>query len=172
MKSLLLFLTLVPNIAFANLEFSPSLATFKNDDEQSSTQLEFRLGYNFELAADLGLYVGGFYNIATDKIIEHVDQYFLGPQIGLNYKGLYTLVGYTLTGEQDLASGGVKYSRPNGYQVSLGYRLPLAEGVYLSPEFTWRTVEYKSQEIQGIPQGDTGRKDTHVLPSITFMFQF
>ncbi len=172
MKSFLLFLTLVPSIALANMEFSTSLSTFKNDDEKSATQLEFRLGYNFDLGSDFGMFVGGFYNIATDKIVEHVDQYLLGPQLGFNYNGFYTLFGYTITGEQDLASGGVKHSRPAGYQVSVGYRLLLTEAVYLSPEFTWRHVEYKSTEVQGIPAGDLGRTDTHILPSITLMFQF
>lgn len=172
MKSLLLILALVPSVAFAGLEFSPSLSTFKADDEQSSTQLEFRLGYNFELANELGLYVGGFYNIATDKFLDAVDQYFLGPQVGVNYKGFYSLLGYTLTGEQDLQSGGIKYSRPTGFQVSLGYRLLLTEGIYLSPEFSWRQVDFASKEVQGIPAGDTQRKDTHILPSITLMFKF
>lgn len=168
LKYAVLLFALVPSIALANFEFSPSLSVFKTDKDQSSSQIELRMGYTFEF----GLYVGGFYNLASTKFIDHTDQYFLGPQIGYTWKGVYALAGYTLTGEQDLASGGVKYSRPMGYQLSVGYRLEVVPDVFLGPEFTYRDVEYKSREVQGVPQGDTGRKDTQVLPSITLQFKF
>ncbi len=168
LKYIVLIIALVPSVTHANFQFSPSVSVFKNAERQSQTQVEFRAGYEFES----GLYVGGFYSLAYDKYIDNVNQYFLGPQIGYAYNGFYGLAGYTLTGESDLASGGIKYSRPQGYQASVGYRMALAPDVYLAPEITWRHVEFKSREVQGFPQGDSGREDTHVLPSITFMFNF
>jgi hypothetical protein len=168
LKSLLLFIALVPSVAFAGFEFSPSLSMFKADKGQSATQVELRVGYSFE---DTNLYLGGFYSLASDKIIEHVDQYFFGPMIGYQYNGAYVLAAYILTGEQDLASGGVKYSSAKGYQASIGYRMELTTDVFLGPEFTWRQVDFDNREVQGIA-GKSERQDTHVLPSITFQFKF
>jgi hypothetical protein len=168
LKYIVLLFALVPNIATANFEFSPSLSVFKTDKEESSSQVELRMGYTFES----GLYAGGYYSIASDRFIEYVNQYYLGIHLGYSYKGLYALAGYALTGEQDFVSGGVKYSRPEAYSATLGYRMEVTTNVFLGPEFTWRQVEYTSREVQGVPQGDTGRKDTHVLPSITLQFIF
>lgn len=168
LKYIVLLFALVPSIASANFEFSPSLSVFKTDDQESASQIELRMGYKW----DFGLYAGGFYNVASDRFIEHVDQYYLGVHVGYSYKGFYGLAGYALTGEQDFTSGGVKYSRPNAYSLTAGYRMEVATDVFLGPEFTWRQVEFKSREVQGVPQGDTGREDNHVLPSITVQFIF
>lgn len=168
LKYIVLIVALVPSIAFANIEFSPSLSIFKTDKEASASQVELRMGYKW----DFGLYVGGFYNLASTRYIEHVDQYFLGVHVGYSWRGIYGLAGYAVTGEQDFASGGVKYSRPNAYSLTAGYRMEVTEGVYLGPEFTWRQVEYTSREVQGVPQGDTGREDNQILPSITLLFVF
>lgn len=168
MKSLFLLLAFAPSIALANFEFSPSLSVYKSDKDTSMSQIELRAGYEFES----GLYVGGFYSLASDKFIDGADQWLLGPQIGYNMWGFYSLVGYNFVGEQDLHSGGIKYSNPNGLQASIGYRIEVTQDVFLSPEITWRSIEWRSREVQGIPQGDSGRKDTYVLPGITVLFKF
>lgn len=167
MKSLLLFIALLPSTAFANFSFSPAISTFKTDDDLSMTQLELRLGYSF----DFGLYLGGMYSLASDRFLDHTNHYYLGPQVGYEYGGAYVLATYILTGEQDLASGGVKYSGTTGYQATVGYRIAVAEDIYLAPEFTYRTVEFDNREVQGIATpGD--RKDTHILPSVAVLFKF
>lgn len=167
LKSILLLIALVPNMAFANFQFSPSISTFKSDDEATTTQLELRLGYAF----DFGLFVGGFYSLGSDKFLEHTNQYYLGPMVGYQYKGAYVLASYILTGEQDLSSGGVKYSGTTGYQGTIGYRMEIAKDVFLGPELTMRTVEFENREVQGIA-APGNRKDTHILPSFAFLFKF
>ncbi len=168
MKKLLITLILIPQIVFAaSFDLSPSVSTYKTGKNESFQQVELRMGYTF----DFGLYLGGLYSLASDKFIQKADAYYLAPTIGYNFMGAYVLASYIIAGEQDLASGGVKYGKAGGTQFTLGYALPVAEDVYLSPELTMRSVSYDDEEIQGIA-GPTTRKDSYVYPSIAFWFRF
>lgn len=168
MKKLLITLIFIPQLVFASsFDLSPSLGMYKQDTDASFTQLELRLGYTF----DFGLYLGGLYSLASTKIIQQADSYYLAPTVGYNYMGGYALVSYILAGEQDLASGGIKYGSASGYQVTLGYALPINEEIYLAPEISIRNVDYDKEETQGV--GDkTSRKDSTIYPSIAFWFKF
>lgn len=177
MKTLILLILLVPNLAVAGgMAFNPSIATYRNDNDtvkatglsgRSMTQIELRLGYEY----DFGLFVGGFYSLGSDKFLDHTNQWYLGPMVGYQFMGAYVLAAYILTGENDLASGGLKYSGTTGYQGTIGYRAEIVEGIFLGPEFTFRSVEFDNREVQGIVNpGD--RSDTHVLPSIAVFFKF
>lgn len=181
MKTLILFILFVPSMAMASgMAFNPSISTYRNDNDtvkatgisgRSETQIELRLGYQFDLTEDIGLFAGGFYSLGSDKFLDHTNQWYLGPMVGVSFKGLYLLGSYILTGENDLASGGLKYSGTTGYQGTIGYRAEISEGVFIGPEFTFRTVEFDNREVQGIVNpGD--RSDTHVLPSIAVYFKF
>lgn len=181
MKTLILIILLVPNMAVASgLAFNPSISMYRNDNDtvkaagvngRSMTQIELRLGYDFDLAQNFSLFAGGFYSLGSDKFLEHTNGWNLGPMVGAQLMGVYVLAAYILTGESDMASGGLKYSGTTGYQGTIGYRAEITEGIFLGPEITFRSTEYENREVQGIVNpGD--RSDTHVLPSIAVYFKF
>lgn len=164
----LIFITLfVPQLALAGFSLNPSYGAFKSDSDNSAAQLEFRLGYTF----DFGLFVGGFYTLGSEKFLEDASEYYIGPMIGYEYKGIYGLLGYILAGEQDLKSGGIKYTSATGIQATLGYRMLVAEDVYLGPELTLRDVSFDSEEIQGIGSPVT-RDESVIIPSVAVLFNF
>lgn len=167
MKKLLITLLLIPQIVFASFDLSPSLGTYKTDTGASYSQVEMRLGYTF----DFGLYVGGLYSLSSTKFVQNADSYYIAPTVGYNYMNLYVLASYIIAGEQDLASGGVKYGKASGTQFTFGYALPINEEVFFGPELNVRTVEYKDEEVQGIA-GPTTRKDSTIYPSLAFWFRF
>lgn len=167
MKSLMLLIAIIPNIALANISLSPSISTYKAADRSSMLQVELRLGYEF----DFGLFVGGFYSLASDKFVDHSYQYYMGPTVGYQYMGAYVLGSYLLVSEEDLASGGVKYSGISGFQTTIGYRLQITEDVFVGPEITVRRAKYKTREVQGIA-GAGDREDNVILPSLAFYFKF
>ncbi|MBY0385373.1 hypothetical protein K2X05_09460 [bacterium] len=168
LKYILTLLLLLPQITFAGFALNPTYGIYKTDSE-SMSQLELRVGYKF----DFGLYLGGFYNVVSQKYLkpETSSDYFLGLQAGYEYHGLYGLAGYVLDGDQDMDSGGTKYSGATGLQVTLGYRLPVMEDVYLGPEITYRKVSFKDKEISGIASS-VSRHDETIIPAISLYFAF
>lgn len=168
-KYLITVLVLIPQITFAGFALNPSYGVYKTDRENNMSQLELRVGYKF----DFGLYVGGFYNVVSQKYLtpETSSDYFLGLQAGYEYHGLYGLAGYVLDGDQDMDSGGTKYSGAHGLQLTFGYRLPLMEDVYLGPEITYRKVSFKDKEISGLAS-TVSRYDETIIPSIAVYFAF
>lgn len=167
MKKLLITLIFIPQLVFAGFNLSPSIGAYKKDNDKGYSQVELRIGYTF----DFGLYLGGLYSLASTKIIQEADSYYIAPTVGYNYKNGYVLASYFIAGEQDLASGGIKYGGAKGYQFTFGYALPLGEDVFLGPEMNVRSISYKDEETQGIA-APTTRKDTTVYPSIAFWFKF
>ncbi len=166
-KYLITTLILLPQISLAGFALNPSYGVYKTDRENSMSQLELRVGYKF----DFGLYLGGFYNLASQKYLVDSSDYYVGVQAGYEYHGLYGLAGYIINGDQDMTSGGVKYSGAHGMQLTFGYRLPLMEDVYLGPELTYRKVSFKDEEISGLAD-DVSRHDEVIIPSIAVYFAF
>jgi len=166
-KLILLTIFVLPNMAFAGFNLNPSFGIYKSNTENNNSQIELRLGYTF----DMGVFVGGFYTLASDKFIDDSDEYYLGPIVGYQWNGLYGLAGYVASSAQDMKSGGTKYSSGEGYQATIGYRMLVAEDMYLGPELEWRNVKYSSKEIQGVG-APTSRKDTVIIPSIAVNFVF
>ncbi len=166
-KYLITSLLLAPQIVFAGFSLNPSYGVYKTSNQNSMSQLELRVGYEFEM----GLYLGGFYSLASQKFIDDSSDYYVGVQAGYAYKGIYGLVGYVINGDQDLNSGGVKYSGAHGLQVTAGYRALLMEDVYIGPELTYRNVSFEDIEISGLAM-DASRNDEIVIPSIALYFKF
>jgi hypothetical protein len=166
-KYLLTTLLLLPQISLAGFALNPSYGVYKTDRENSMSQLELRVGYKF----DFGLYLGGFYNLTSQKYLADSSDYYVGVQAGYECHGLYGLAGYVINGDQDLTSGGVKYSGAHGMQFTFGYRLPLMEDVYLGPEITYRKVSFKDEEISGLADA-VSRYDEVIIPSIAVYFAF
>lgn len=163
---LLAFLAL-PQLAQANFSLNPALGMYKTDSDNSQTSVEIRMGYTF----DFGLYLGGFYNLGSQKFIEDADEFFVGATVGYQYGGTYLLGSYIVSSEQDLKSGGIKYSGGDGFQFTLGYRALVTEDVYLGPELTYRSVSYDTIETQGLA-GPSERDDDVIIPSIAVQFVF
>jgi hypothetical protein len=167
-KKLIFIALFIPQLASAaGFELQTSYGVFKNGADKGMSQLELRVGYTF----DFGLFLGGFYSLGSDKFVDAADQYAAGPTIGYQWKGIYSLASYMLAGESDLASGGIKYGRNSGYQVTLGYRLLLIEDVYLGSELTYRNTKYGDKQTQGISE-DSDRQDTTFIPAINLQFKF
>jgi hypothetical protein len=166
-KYLITSLLLAPQIAFAGFSLNPSYGVYKTGTQDSMSQLELRVGYEFEM----GLYLGGFYSLASQKFIDDSNDYYVGVQAGYVYKGVYGLLGYVLNGDQDLTSGGIKYSGAHGLQVTAGYRVLLMEDVYIGPEFTYRKISFKDIELAGIAN-TASRRDEVVIPSLAVYFAF
>ncbi len=169
LKNILFIAMFVPQMVFAAEGFSlnPALGMYKNDENNGMSQLELRLGYTF----DFGLYVGGFYSLASQDWIEDSDDFYMGATVGYEYKGIFVLASYILAGDQDLKAGGVKYTGANGTQATLGYRALIAENIYLAPEITFRNVKFEDVETLGIPT-PTDRKDSVVIPGLSVLFAF
>lgn len=170
MKSL--FLTIVflilPQLSQAAFVLNPALGLYRSDEDNGLTQLELRIGYQFES----GLYLGGFYDLTSQKFVEDADEFYAGVHIGyVCPTGVYALLGYVIAGDQDLDSGGVKYTGATGVQATLGYKMLLAEDVYLGPELTYRRVSFEDEEIQGAP-GKTNRNDEVIVPGFSMLFKF
>ena len=166
-KYLITSLLLAPQIVFAGFSLNPSYGVYKTDTQNSMSQLELRVGYEFEM----GLYLGGFYSLASQKFIDDSSDYYVGVQAGYVYKGVYGLVGYVINGDQDLTSGGIKYSGAHGLQVTAGYRAELMEDVYIGPELTYRKVSFDDIEISGLGT-EASREDEIVIPAIAVYFAF
>ncbi len=166
-KLILITLFVVPSMAFAGFNLSPSFGIYKTNTENTASQLNLRMGYTF----DFGLFVGGFYTLSANKFIDDSDEYLLGPMIGYEWKGLYGQVGYIVNSDSDMKSGGIKYSSGTGYTATVGYRLAIAEDTMIGPEVTYRTTEYDSVETQGIGV-PTDRTDTVIIPGIALLFNF
>jgi hypothetical protein len=166
-KKCLFLLIFLPQMAFAGFELQASYGTYKDNSALGMGQLELRVGHSF----DFGLFLGAFYSLGSDKYIQHANQYFVGPMVGYQWRGIYTMAGYMLTGESDQASGGTKYGKNGGYQVTLGYRLMLIEDVFLGPELTYRNVSYDDIQVQGI-SSPSDRRDVTMIPAINLQFKF
>ncbi len=166
-KYLITSLLLAPQIVFAGFTLNPSYGIYKAGTEDNMSQLELRIGYEF----DMGLYLGGFYSLTSQKFIDDSSDYYVGVHAGYAYKGVYGLVGYVINGDQDLTSGGIKYSGAHGVQLTAGYRVLLMEDVYIGPEITYRKVSFKDLEISGIAN-DASRYDEIVIPGISVNFVF
>ncbi len=166
-KYLITSLLLAPQIVFAGFSLNPSYGVYKTDKDNGMSQIELRVGYAFEM----GLYLGGFYSLTSQKFIDDSSDYYVGVQAGYAYKGVYGLVGYVINGDQDLTSGGVKYSGAHGLQVTAGYRALLMEDVYIGPELTYRKVSFDDIEISGLANSAT-RRDEIVIPSLAVYFAF
>jgi hypothetical protein len=167
LKQLLFTILFLPQVSMASFVLNPSVGFYKTDTDNSLTQFELRIGYAF----DFGLYVGGFYDLTTQKFVEDADEFYGGVHIGYEYGNVYGLIGYVVAGDQDLNSGGVKYTGATGVQATLGYRLLLTEDVYLGPELTFRRVSFDDEEIQGVA-APTNRQDEVLIPSIAVLFKF
>lgn len=166
-KYLITSLLLAPQIVFAGFSLNPSYGVYKTDAQNSMSQIELRVGYEF----DMGLYLGGFYSLTSQKFIDDSSDYYVGVQAGYAYKGIYGLVGYVINGDQDLTSGGVKYSGAHGLQVTTGYRVKLMEDVYIGPELTYRKVSFDDIEISGLAN-TASRRDEILIPSLAVYFAF
>lgn len=166
-KYLLISLFILPQMAFAGFSLNPSYGVYKSDSQNSMSQFELRVGYEF----DFGLYLGGFYTLGSQKFVVDSSDYYVGVQVGYEYGGVYGLAGYVINGDQDMTSGGEKYSGAHGLQVTLGYRQAIMEDVYLGPELTYRKVSFEDSEISGLA-ADTSRNDSVVIPSIAVYFAF
>ncbi len=167
LKIIIFTLLLLPQFSQAYFSLNPSLGFYKAGNDDSVSQLELRIGYAF----DFGLYLGGFYDLTSQKFVEDADEFYGGIHVGYEYGGAYALVGYVLAGDQDLNSGGIKYTGARGLQVTAGYRLLITEDVYLGPELTYRKVSFEDQETQGVA-GPTSRYDTVLIPSVALLFKF
>lgn len=167
MKKILFILLFLPQWAFAGFILNPSLGLYRADTDNSVTQLELRVGYAF----DFGLYLGGFYDLGSQKFVEDADEFYGGVHVGYECHGIYGLVGYVIAGDQDLNTGGIKYTGATGMVATLGYRALLTEDVYLGPELTYRSVSFEDEEIQGVA-ADTSRHDRVIIPSIAVQFKF
>jgi hypothetical protein len=152
---------------FAGFSLTPTYGVYSTDNENSMSQIEMRVGYEFEM----GLYLGGFYSLTSQKFIDDSSDYYVGVQAGYAYKGVYGLVGYVINGDQDLTSGGIKYSGAQGLQVTAGYRAQLMEDVYIGPELTYRKVSFDDLEISGLASS-ASRRDEIVIPSLAIHFAF
>jgi len=168
LKKLIFIAIFVPQMALAaGFSLNPALGIYKNDENNGMSQLELRFGYTF----DFGLFVGGFYSLSSQDFIEDADDYYIGPTVGYTYGGFFGLLSYVLAGDQDLKSGGIKYTGANGIQATIGYRLMFAENVYLGPELTLRDVSFEDVETQGVPT-PTERKDSVIVPGFSLLFNF
>jgi hypothetical protein len=168
LKILLFTSLLIPQLASAaGFSLNPAFGAYKRDSDNGISQLELRVGYTF----DFGLYVGGFYSLGSEKFIDDSDEYVLGPMVGYQWNGIYGLLGYAVSAAQDLKSGGTKYSKGSGVEATIGYRMLVAEDVYLGPELTLRKIKYESVELQGVGS-PVDRKDTLIIPGIAVQFQF
>lgn len=166
-KYLVTSLLLAPQIVFAGFSLNPSYGVYRTDAQNSMSQIELRVGYEF----DMGLYLGGFYSLASQKFIDDSSDYYVGVQAGYSCHGVYGLVGYVINGDQDLTSGGIKYSGAHGLQVTAGYRVLLMEDVYIGPELTYRKVSFDDIEVSGLAT-EASRYDEIVIPSIAVNFKF
>ncbi len=167
MKYIFCIALLAPQISLAGFSLNPSYSWYRTDTGTSQSQFELRVGYAFEN----GLYVGGFYDLVSQKFVELSSDYYVGVHVGYECHGAYGLLGYVVNGDQDMTSGGVKYSGASGVQFTAGYRLLLTEDVYLGPEITYRKVSFKDREISGLA-GETNRHDEVLIPGIAVNFAF
>jgi hypothetical protein len=165
----ILFLSLfLPQIGHAaGFVLNPALGLYKVDNDNGVTQLELRVGYAF----DFGLYLGGFYELNSQKFVEDADEFYAGVHVGYECHGIYGLLGYVIAGDQDLKSGGIKYTGATGYLATVGYRALLTEDVYLGPELTYRNVSFEDQETQGVA-ASIDRHDAVLIPGIAVYFAF
>jgi hypothetical protein len=161
-------LSILPQLSQAAFVLNPALGMYRADEDNGVTQLELRIGYQF----DFGLYLGGFYDLTSQKFVQDASEFYGGVHIGYETSvGIYALLGYVVAGDQDLDSGGIKYTGATGAQATLGYKMLLAEDVYLGPELTYRRVSFKNEEIQGAPS-QTNRNDEVIIPGISVLFKF
>lgn len=167
--AILLFL---PQLSMAGFALNPTYGVYQTDRNSTMSQVELRVGYKF----DFGLYLGGFYNLVSQSYFKSPvnsasEDYYLGVQVGYEYNGIYGLAGYVVNGDQDMNSGGTKYSGAHGFQMTLGYRLPIVEDIYLGPELTYRKVSFKDIEVSGVASS-ANRHDAVLIPSIALYFAF
>lgn len=169
-----ILVSLIPNNSFAGFDLMASVGMYSYESstdtqDTGTTQVELRSGYTFEN----GVFAGAFYTLGTDKYVEATDNFNLGVMLGYRHEsGAYAMYGHTFFGEQDLESGGTKYSSGEGPQVTFGFAVPLMEGVLIAPEFTWRQISYSQVQVTGAPDNTVNREDTTFHPSINFWFEF
>ena len=161
---------LTPQLSFAGFALNPSYNWYHSDTEASQSQVELRVGYAFES----GLYLGGFYDLVSQKFLDTPNDssdYYVGLHLGYEYMGVYGLLGYVINGDQDMSSGGTKYSGAQGVQLTAGYRILIAEDIFIAPEATYRKVSFQDVEVSGLA-GSVNRKDEVIMPGISVYFAF
>lgn len=173
------FLSFVP-AAQAAILFTPSLSFVeqKADDTTDAnpesnanmTLIDLRLGYTF----DFGLYIGGLYSIHDQALLtsgeDSSDSYF-GPSVGYYYKGLLVVFSYYLYGEKDLANGSGKMQGVNGYQLDVGYSVPVTDTIHVGPQLTYHTIKF-DEISSGVGSNTINYEFSGISPyfNVTFIF--
>ena len=169
-----LVLMFVGQTALAEIVLAPSLSYYAKteqengtDTERKLTEMSVKLGYIF----DFNLYIGALYNLSDEEFATSSSDYNIGLSAGYVRWNFYLLAHYILDAQKDLGTGGVKYGEGTGYQIDLGYILPVTENFSLGPQISKREIKYGRRDVQNLSVG-TDRLDAYWLPYMTLWFHF
>lgn len=158
----------------AMIMFSPSVTYMEQKENNNNaesdiklTVIDLRLGY----VMDMGLYLGGLYSVQDHDLLTDSSDSFFGPSIGYYNSGFSVIGTYYLYGEKDLSNGTGKLSKVSGFQVDLGYAVPITPTVLIGPQLTYFTYEFDEIEVGGFAGPNEYKlSGLHPYFNLTFLF--